>query len=262
MPVILRSPIRHLTQAEFAELAYSVMGCVFQIHQDMGRFFDEKVYKRELAYRHSGVELEVPVEVIHGTFRKVLYLDVLVDGGAPFEFKAVEALTSRHGAQLLHYMLLFGFQHGKLVNVRKETVEHEFVNTTLQSADRTRFTVAHAQWDDSCPGAAQFRQLLTDLLRDLGTGLDLQLYEEAMTHLLGGEVHVLADVMVRTSQHTLGHQKMRLAAPRIAFVMTAQSEISASFETHTRRLLKHMDLDAIFWANISLKTVTFTTVKK
>jgi hypothetical protein len=71
MPIILRTPVRRLSQAEFGELAYSVMGVVFEIHRDMGRFFDEKIYKRELAYRHPGVHLEFPIEVTHRTFSKL-----------------------------------------------------------------------------------------------------------------------------------------------------------------------------------------------
>src|SRR4051794_30693380 len=106
MPVTLRTPIRHLSQAEFGDLAYSVMGCVFQIHRDMGRFFDEKIYKRELAQCLPGVQIEVPIEITHADFRKLQYIDVLVNAGGPFEFKAVEALAPRHSAQLLHYMLL------------------------------------------------------------------------------------------------------------------------------------------------------------
>ena len=85
MPIMLRQPVRRLSQAEFGELAYSVMGCVFQIHQDLGRFFDEKIYKRELAHRHPGVQLEVPIEVTHATFKKLQYIDALVDGGGPLK---------------------------------------------------------------------------------------------------------------------------------------------------------------------------------
>ncbi len=32
MPITLRTPIRRLSQAEFGEVAYSVMNCVFEIH--------------------------------------------------------------------------------------------------------------------------------------------------------------------------------------------------------------------------------------
>ena len=260
MPVIARTPIRRLSQDEFGVLAYSVMQCVFQIHSEMGRFFDEKIYKRELAHRHTGVQLEVPIEVTHATFRTLQYIDVLVDGGGPFEFKAVEAITPRHPAQLLHYMFLAELDHGKLVNLRKDSVEHQFVNTTLHREDRVRFDVADSRWINKQAGAARFREVLTALLRDWGTGLDLKLYEEAVAHLLGGEAQLLSDVEVRTPEHVLGHQKMRLAAPRVAFVLTALPDASAEYEKHARRLLRHTELDAILWANIGLKLVTFITI--
>ena len=261
MPIIVRTPIRRLSQVEFGRLAYSVMGCAFEIHRDLGRFFDEKIYKRELACRHAGVQLEVPVEVTPGTFRKLQFLDVLVDGGGPFEFKAAEAFAPRDPAQLLHYMLLVELEHGKLVNMGKESVQHEFVNTTLRHPDRIEFGIDTSRWNDSTPGAEQFRVALTALLRDWGTGLDLHLYEEAVIHVLGGAARVLADVEVRTPEHTLGHQKMHLAAPRVAFVLTALPGADPDFENHSRRLLQHMDLETILWANISLKMVTFTTIR-
>jgi hypothetical protein len=150
MPIIIRTPLRRLSQAEFGDLAYAVMECVFQIHSELGRFFDEKIYKRELAHRYPGVQLEVPIEV--------------------------------------------------------------------------------------------------------------KCYEEALTHFLGGEAHVLANVEVRTAEHPLGHQRMHLAAPCVAFAVTALREADPDFGSHARRLLCHTDLEAILWANISLKMVTFTTI--
>jgi len=44
-----------------------------------------------------------------------------------------------------------------------------------------------------------------------------------------------------------------LAAPRVAFVLTVLPEADTEYETHSRRLLRQMDLEAILWANISLK---------
>src|SRR2546422_9593766 len=178
MPIIVQSRIHRLSQAEFGELAYAVMGCVFQIHSEFGRFFDEKIYKRELAQRFPGVGLDVPIEVTYASFTKLQYLDVLVAFGGLFEFKAAEAFVPRHPAQLLHYLLLAELGHGKLVNVRTESVEHEFVNTTLTRDDRIRFEIEDALWKDRAPGARPFQEVLTALLRDWGTGLDLQLYEE------------------------------------------------------------------------------------
>jgi hypothetical protein len=36
------------------------MNVVYDIHNEFGRFFDETVYKRELADRMPGMELELP----------------------------------------------------------------------------------------------------------------------------------------------------------------------------------------------------------
>ncbi len=106
------------------------MGQVFQIHNDFGRYFDERIYKRELARRFPGVELEFPITISHGTFSKTYFLDALIASGGPFEFKAVELLAQRHRGQLYNYLLMLDLAHGKLANLRSESVEHEFVNAT------------------------------------------------------------------------------------------------------------------------------------
>ena len=117
MPILLCRPIRRLSQREFGELAYVVMSHVFQIHDEFVRLFDEAIYKKELACRFPGVELEVPIQITHQSFQTTHYFDVLVDNGGPFELKTVEALAPYHTAQLLHYLLLTGLAHGKLVNL-------------------------------------------------------------------------------------------------------------------------------------------------
>ncbi len=48
MPVALNIPIRRISQSEFGDVAYEVMQHVFDIHNELGRFFDEKIYKLEL----------------------------------------------------------------------------------------------------------------------------------------------------------------------------------------------------------------------
>lgn len=135
MPVIVHAETRKLNQDEFAEVAYEVMRHVFQIHSEFGRFFREEIYHSEIARRCSGLA-KVPVEVWYGSFRKFYFLDLLVGGGAVFELKAVRGLTEKHRGQLLQYLLLADVAHGKLINVRPELVEHEFINTTLTTADQ------------------------------------------------------------------------------------------------------------------------------
>ena len=204
MPISTRIPIRRLSQAEFGEIAFEVMRHVFDIHNEIGRFFDEKIYKRELAHRLPGVLLEEPIEVTFGTFRKPYSLDVLVAGGAVFEFKAVERLIGRHQAQLLNYLLLCDLAHGKLINVRSEGIEHEFVNTQWRRAERLMFEVNTERWDSAIPGTAALHDNLLAFLRDLGVGLEISLYEEAVVHFFGGKEQVERDVPVEIGGHRLG----------------------------------------------------------
>ncbi len=171
------------------------MGYVFEIHNEFGRFFDEKIYKWELNRRCPGVQLEVPIELTFEGFRKLYYLDALAEGGAAFEFKAVESLTDRHRSQLLHYLLMADLSHGKLVNLRTEQVQHEFVNTTLRANDRAEFEIADHGWQEI--GHKPIREWYTAFLREVGACLDISLYEEALTHLLGGEEQTLQEVFER-----------------------------------------------------------------
>jgi GxxExxY protein len=260
MPITTRTPLRRLTQKEFGEIAYEVMRQVFAIHNEIGRFFDEKIYKRELAHRMSGVLLEEPIEVVFGSFRKPYFVDVLIADGAIFEFKAVEMLIGRHRAQLLNYLLLCDFAHGKLINVRSEAIEHEFVNTNWRLAERLKFAINHERWDASIPGTATLSEFLTAFLHELGTGLEIPLYEEAAMHCFGGKEQVEADVRVQIAGHSVGEQRMRLIAPGVAFKITGLDDSLTDFEFHARRLLSHADLRAIAWVNINMKQVTFTTL--
>ncbi len=262
MPIKIRIPIRRLSQPEFSEISYEVMRYTFAIHNEIGRFFEEKIYKRELAHRMPGVRLEEPIEIAFGSFHKTLFIDVLVGGGAIFEFKAVDSFTGRHRAQLIQYLMLADVAHGKLINVRPEVVDHEFVNTQWMHQERTLFQVETTRWNSALAGAVQFHDFLAGLMRDLGTGLGIELYEEAVEHYFGGEDQVDAEVSVNIEGHSLGRQLFRLIAPGIAFKITGLDGNLEHFENHARKLLTHVELRAIAWVNVTMKKVTFVTLER
>ena len=262
MPIKVGAPIRRLSQDEFGDLAYRVMKEVFHIHAELGRFFEEKIYKEALAARFPNVRLEVPVNVTHKEFTKRYSLDALVADGGLFEFKAVDFMSPRNRAQLTNYLLLSGLAHGKLVNLRTPTVEHEFVNALTPPETRREFAIETVLWRDLCPQAGHMQRTMIDLLKDWGTGLELPLYEEALTYFLGGEERVLQKVDVVWDGRHLGCQPFRVAAPGIAFKLTAFENELEHFAEHAQRLLQHTSLSAILWANISLRKVTFRTLVK
>ncbi|HEY6170567.1 MAG TPA: hypothetical protein VI454_21210, partial [Verrucomicrobiae bacterium] len=167
----------------------------------------------------------------------------------------------RDRAQTTNYLLLCDISHAKLVNLRPEAIEHEFVNTTLTRESRVAFEVSTELWERSLPGAKHVEQILVPLIRDLGIGLELPLYEEALTHFLGGEPVVLQNVEVFGNDVSLGTQRLRLAAPRVAFKLTALTDQLDAFESHARRLFAHTQLEAILWINLTRELVRFATLK-
>ncbi len=82
MPITVKTPLRRLTQGEFGEIAYEVMGVVYRLQAELGRFFIERVYKQALVASLPGVEVEVPIELAGRDFTTTRFLDVLVGGGA------------------------------------------------------------------------------------------------------------------------------------------------------------------------------------
>jgi GxxExxY protein len=260
VPVTVHAELRRLGQDEFAHVAYEVMGHVFKIHAEFGRFLREEIYHCEIARRCRGMT-KVPIEVCQAGFRKFYFIDLLVAYGAVFELKTMQGLAEHHRAQLLQYLLLADLTHGKLVNLRPESVQHEFVNTTLTCADRTSFAVDDRHWDSSERGSNDLRNATVNLLSDLGTCLNISLYEEALTRILGGESAVLCDVEVFSNGHAIGTQPVRLVTPKIAFNVTSIGDkIQRKTEDHLRRFLIHTNLNSIQWINIRQNIVTLKTI--
>ncbi|MEQ2010184.1 MAG: GxxExxY protein [Limisphaerales bacterium] len=259
MPITCEHTLTPLSRAAFGKLTYAVYAEVLAIRQELGRFFDERIYKQALARRCPHVTLEVPIWVSHGSFKKVYYLDALLAGGGVLEFKAAEAVVARHLTQLLHYLMLAELRHGMLVNVRPEQVSKRYVNNVLSHADRRNFSTQRVEWNSALSGAEGFETLLLELLHDWGTSLDLTLYEEALTHFFGGESQVIRPAAVVLDAAELGSQALRFAAPGTAFKLTAfeHEEPQQQFLAHCQKLVTHTQVEGLLWANIARHCVTF-----
>jgi len=199
---------------------------------------------------------EAGITVRHANFTRNYFIDLLVDHGAIFELKTVSHLHDGHRAQLMNCLLLTECCHGKLINFRPERIEHEFVNTTLTSADRVNFDVDHSAWDASMPRVLEIRCIVVELMRDWGTGQD------ALTHFLGGEDRVFRKIDVLSNGRCIGQQKMRVVEKDAAFKFTAFSDSLESFESHALKFLKHTDLKCFLWINVTLGLVTMKTLTK
>jgi GxxExxY protein len=261
MPIHVGAEVRQLDDVDCKACVYEVMRQVFAVHSELGRLFHEKIYQHEVAFRLAEAKCEVPIDVRFDDFCKTFYLDLLVGGGAVFEMKAVETLADRHRRQLLNYLFLTGLHHGKLVNLRPERVDHEFVNNTATLAERTRFAVVDDGWQELV--IPNLKEWMTAMLHDWGVGLDLQLYENAAAHHCGQPDDAETEIAIRLDGRHLGMQRVRLIAPRVALRVTALPvRILGAYHIQLCHFLHHADLSAIQWINVTRSLVRFKTILK
>jgi GxxExxY protein len=266
MPVECSVEVHPIGQERFHAVDKVVMRHVFDIHNTLGRFCDERIYQDELAQRCRAGGFEVHREALlrasYQDFTKPYYLDMLVERGVVYESKVVEALNSSHQKQLINYLLLAGLSHGKLVNFRPGSVESRFVSTRLRRQDRVGFRLADRAWQGDDKKSRLRRETLCTLLADWGVFLDANLYREALLRFLGGPEGGVQCVDIEVAGRIVGAQKMCMLDAGTAWHLSAVRQHLMSYETHLVRLLSHTRLDRIHWINLDQRTVTLKTLNK
>ena len=264
MPIELSQPVHVVSQDEFHSIHHVMVGHAFAIHNQYGRMLDEKIYKSELAYRcaQDGLtaEREVLIRMRHGSFVKDYFIDLLLAGSTVAEAKCAAAIAPAHRAQALNYVLLAGTHHGSLVNFRPLKVQSEFVSTTLTPADRQRFSVVAHNWPDDTEHQ-KLREIVVSLCTDVGLGLEVALYREAVMMLVGGQSVLPQPIRIMAGSRQLGEHTMHLLRDSVGLAVTAATRF-ADTRKHLQRLLNHTTLNAIAWVNLSLNNVRFELLGK
>jgi GxxExxY protein len=264
MPVKCAASSSMIGQEEFHEIDHIVMGQVFAMHNSMGRFLDERIYQDELAHRCANLGLEamreVEVRVKHRDFQKSYFLDLLVGGGCLYELKTAASLMSKHDREVIHYLLLTGLHHGKLVNLLPPSVESRFISTRLTHKDRKTWTLDDRGWQPCGETGVSLRGLLFGLLDDLGLFLDAALYQEALVHLTQASGGGIQPVPIIAGGRVAGIQNLCLLNPECAWHLSANRENLDSYEIHIARLFSNTPLRSMHWINLNQRHVTIKTL--
>src|SRR5437868_15507337 len=101
MPIESATTICVFDQEEFHAVDKKLMGIIFDVHNEFGRFLDEVLYKREIAARwlHAGLgiaECETRISVTHESFRKDYSMDLLFNRGLMLEAKVSDTIAPTH----------------------------------------------------------------------------------------------------------------------------------------------------------------------
>ena len=115
-------------QLQHAELTRSVIGCAFEVINELGSGFLESVYEQAMlvALTDAGfsVESQQPIQVrFRGQPVGSFYADLLVEKKVIVELKAVQALTPAHQAQIINYLNATGITVGLLINFGNPKLE-------------------------------------------------------------------------------------------------------------------------------------------
>jgi len=110
-------------------LTKAVIGCAFEVSNELGCGFLESVYEKALlmALRQKGLQATAqhPVKVM---FRNEcvgdFYADILVEGKVLVELKAVNAIAPEHQAQVINYLNATGIEVGLLINFGNRKLEY------------------------------------------------------------------------------------------------------------------------------------------
>ena len=164
MPITIAAPIEVFDQPSFHLVDERGTGLAFDIHNEFGRYLNERLYPAERLrrLRECGCESQraVKFSVMLDGFIKDYCIDFLVRHGVIVETKTVEARTAAHRAQLLAYLFLCGLCHGTLLNFRPERVPHEVGLPRLPHEARRRVGCVTSHWQ---PLSDRCRLLLVTL---------------------------------------------------------------------------------------------------
>jgi GxxExxY protein len=111
-----------------SELTGTILNSCFEVMNEVGPGFFEKVYKNALllAMKHKGLKVEVerPYEVMfRGNVIGRYFADLVVEKTVIVELKCCETLLREHQAQLFNYLKVSRIPVGLLVNFRHKKLE-------------------------------------------------------------------------------------------------------------------------------------------
>lgn len=120
-------------QPLYQELTETILGCCFDVMNELGVGFLESVYKNALliALKEKGLKVEVEkrFQVMFRERKIGLYIaDLVVEGKVIIELKCCESLLGEHQAQLINYLKVSSILVGLLVNFRKRKLEYKRVH--------------------------------------------------------------------------------------------------------------------------------------
>jgi len=114
---------------KYEEITKIIIGCSFDVMNELGSGFLESVYEKalQLAISEKGlsVKRQHPITVtFRGNCVGEFYADLFVEEKIIVELKAVKSILPEHQAQIINYLKATGVEVGLLINFGNPKLEY------------------------------------------------------------------------------------------------------------------------------------------
>lgn len=115
----------------YKEESYAIVGCMFDVYNQLGSGFSEIVYKDAIEYEFKLKEIPFEREKQYSVKYKDIilphkfYADFVVMDKIILEIKSIEMLNDKHLAQCINYLKVSGCKLALLVNFHKDFLDHQ-----------------------------------------------------------------------------------------------------------------------------------------
>lgn len=120
-----------MTQLTLKKECYDIIGCCYEVHNNLGAGFSEIVYKDALEYelqlRNIPYSREQKYEVIYKgiILPHCFYADFVVYNKIILEVKGIKCIANEHISQTLNYLKVSGLKLGLLVNFGEQSLTYK-----------------------------------------------------------------------------------------------------------------------------------------
>jgi len=120
-------------QLTYKNESYFIIGLCMDVHNELGKGFNEKVYgdALEIKLSNNGVpferEVEYKINYKGKTLRHRYYADFVIEDKIIIELKAIQRLTDNHIKQVLNYLAASKLKLGLLVNFGEDSLIYKRV---------------------------------------------------------------------------------------------------------------------------------------
>lgn len=114
----------------FHDEVYAVVGCAFEVLNQLGHGLNEKIYENalvvEFALRMISFEQQKRFPVMYkGECVGSFIPDLITHAGIVVDTKTIDRITDHERGQVLNYLRITGLQVGLLLNFKKSKLEWE-----------------------------------------------------------------------------------------------------------------------------------------